>query len=601
MVDSLLSQIENKKNELKLRKVILKWKDFLREKKLEKQLNHMAVKHHENKLLKKCYNSWQNQVNSQKTERIKLNCQNRAEQILQLQENNYQSKIKDLNDEILSLKNKIQHLENDNQKYQHNVNLAFNSAQQQLSKLQKSILQPSNQQQNNINNITTTQNSSSSVSSSINLLNKNDQNNNLSINAANNIPFPSSKSLNIKLNYNDNSNLATTTNSSDDSALMTNSSSGYSSSLNTLQKQQQLHQQRKRDSAEGKPTRPTMMINIRQQNNDILDSFKNLSNDTPENFYKNKGFPNFTDKYNFMNDKNINLPKNPSKNITDHNNVLGSSTSAFSNLKSSNNKNKSNQVQNANLPTNNYSTKNHYNSMNQNHTSSTSLHNNNDKSKRNLQKIDGHTLNKKSMFNVEMFKVERNYIRDFNHDNQEDNDDDDDKDNISNKAQINYSHPLKDYSMYKMTSLASSLINSATTHDSMLDDSNSTDRSLNKDENSIPKDLSRLDRRDYIKRQNHENQKQHQSKHKQNSSSQKNKKSSTYNNNNTFDINEYKLEYVNKLKPREDVAEGMDGITNTSSLNLAELTESRNLLKTLKNKHIDKVLPNPLGIKNLKN
>lgn len=119
IINRLITAIQTQKKETLAIKAITKWRDHIKDSKIEKLQTKIATRHKDQQLIKKTISNWKDAAHNQFTERVKQNCQNRAEQVCKLLQDKHDQKIS-------LLENKIQDLEQDND-YLRQKNAEFQS------------------------------------------------------------------------------------------------------------------------------------------------------------------------------------------------------------------------------------------------------------------------------------------------------------------------------------------------------------------------------------------------------------------------------------------------------------------------------------------
>ena len=88
-VECMMKSLDTQKSEFLARKAIYKWKDCLKERKMELFRKRLAEKHFSQVLLRKTLITWKENKNTQWRERVTLNCQSKAESMCKLLSERY--------------------------------------------------------------------------------------------------------------------------------------------------------------------------------------------------------------------------------------------------------------------------------------------------------------------------------------------------------------------------------------------------------------------------------------------------------------------------------------------------------------------------------
>ena len=124
-VDCLMNSLEKQKREFLARKAIYKWKDCLKEKRIEKFSEKLAEKHYSQVLLRKTLMNWKDSKNTQWKERVTLNCQSKAESMCKLLSEQYESKIEKLEAKLREHELENIKLKNEREDFQFQMKEAF--------------------------------------------------------------------------------------------------------------------------------------------------------------------------------------------------------------------------------------------------------------------------------------------------------------------------------------------------------------------------------------------------------------------------------------------------------------------------------------------
>lgn len=133
IVENLLFHLQKLKYDYNLRRIILKWKSYVTDSKVEKFLEKLAIAHRNRKIMTKAFRSWHLSIQEERAERIKVHCKLKAEKVLRIQEKSYNDRIDAMNKRIGELEAENQNLKNKNATFQKNLKIAFSKTKQVLN------------------------------------------------------------------------------------------------------------------------------------------------------------------------------------------------------------------------------------------------------------------------------------------------------------------------------------------------------------------------------------------------------------------------------------------------------------------------------------
>ena len=133
IVENLLFHLQKLKHDYNLRRIILKWKSYVADSKVEKFLEKLAIAHRNRKIMTKAFRSWHLSIQEERAERIKVHCKLKAEKVLRIQEKSYNDRIDAMNKRIGELETENQNLKNKNATFQKNLKIAFSKTKQVLN------------------------------------------------------------------------------------------------------------------------------------------------------------------------------------------------------------------------------------------------------------------------------------------------------------------------------------------------------------------------------------------------------------------------------------------------------------------------------------
>jgi centrosomal protein POC5 len=147
-VDCLMKSLDTQKSEFLARKAIYKWKDCLKERKMERFSERLAEKHFSQVLLRKTLITWKENKNTQWRERVTLNCQSKAESMCKLLSERYEAQLEQLESKLRKQEVENCRLRSEREDFQSQMKEAFMRGVCALNLEAMKVLSPSSSKTN---------------------------------------------------------------------------------------------------------------------------------------------------------------------------------------------------------------------------------------------------------------------------------------------------------------------------------------------------------------------------------------------------------------------------------------------------------------------
>lgn len=147
-VQAVLHNLAKQRSELLATRAFYRWKDRLKDRKLENYENRLADRQYEVNMLKRSVQAWKTGTKNQWRDRVKLNCQSHAEHVCHVLAEKYELKLKELKSELEARETENEALRHQREEFQDRMKEAFMRGVCALNLEAMKVLSPSSSKAN---------------------------------------------------------------------------------------------------------------------------------------------------------------------------------------------------------------------------------------------------------------------------------------------------------------------------------------------------------------------------------------------------------------------------------------------------------------------
>jgi len=147
-VGAVMVNLEKQRKELLATRAFYRWKDMLKDKKLENYENRLADRQYEMNVLKRSIHGWKSGSSNQWRDRVKLNCQSHAEHVCHALAEKYEAKLDQMRSELVVKERENEFLKEQREEFHNQMKEAFMRGVCALNVEAMKVLSPSSSKAN---------------------------------------------------------------------------------------------------------------------------------------------------------------------------------------------------------------------------------------------------------------------------------------------------------------------------------------------------------------------------------------------------------------------------------------------------------------------